>query len=401
MTPAQARQALLPYVVAPDTTLTATPVTTMDGFGGGAWYLFYGDSNGGRASSYQIDATTGQKTISYYGATTWDLQANDAPPFLPSNQLAQSARNFAAAHFPGYIAGMPEDDNGGRDPVINDADGFWVDFNATAPSGAELPVWCGVGVEEDTGNVDDYMEKYIPVTIDTNPAMTPDQAQAAAQTWIAQNISADPDQTALVTTYTPPIRLKVEIDPMLNQELAYEVACRATMVLVDAQTGSVVGTEDWAGMSLPGHKGPQKGPTLPKKRRETLWPVFAHPGVGYDGTLVRSAIQTNGAVYLWAGYLKALGIQSSNNGRQVQLKRRNQRLKLSIRNQPRGSTRFAWKRKGSLYLPVDALESLNGELRTDATGQDVTLNDPRAPAARTSTSTRRPEASSGSNKAGR
>ncbi|HET6386774.1 MAG TPA: PepSY domain-containing protein [Armatimonadota bacterium] len=375
MTADQARQALLPYVQAPDTTLTATATVDTDPLNGHTTYQFEGDTGG---STYVIDAATGEKDITYLHASTWDQvnNPNNPPPFLPTSQLLQNAIDFLAAHFPNYTPGMFQNSCDGSPATVADGDEYFLNFYALSPSGAWQPLHSMINVEEDTGRIVTYTEKAIPVTISTTPAISQAQAIQAGQTWIAQNLTTDPTAGDLQSTDAlggnPQVQFEVIVDPMLNETLVYQIMYKVCPLTIDAQSGAVIGQDEWLGGA-----GFHGAPKNPAKRREALWHVRLGPKVLLN--LDHVAIQANGETYLWQNYLRPMGIRIAKHGGQLDLSKGPQRLRLRIRDNPKGTPAEAWKRQGSLYVPISAVSKLYPALVLDKQAQAVVLNVPAPP----------------------
>jgi len=392
MTPDQARQALLPYVQAPDTTLGTNAVVYADGCpdwsSNHTAYMFYGDSNGGFGAKYWIDIVDGSKSINYGYITTWDGDPSDQPTMLSASQLTQIASDFAAQHFSGYPLCVITNDNDGE-PADTRGSSFFVVFQASAPSGALLPVICKVWVEGDVGHVDKYAEQNIPVSVSTTPALTQDQAIAAGQQWLLNNFSSDPAEGQLMSQddYGEPIvSLLVTVDDAENEELDYKIAYTGTVLYVDAQTGAIVNEDDW--MGIPANPIPKarnlsaadraKAAREALKRefkRERLWQM----GIGSkvdDSAVNRLPIHTRGQTYLWAGYLMALGITTATRHEKLNLTRGLRTITLTIKKRATGAKECAWDRTKLLYVPVPAVQELCPQVTLDLVHEIVALNAP-------------------------
>ena len=390
MTPDQARQALLPYVQAPDTTLGTNAVSDS---GCPDWrsdhlaYMFYGDSRGGFGGQYWIDTVNGSKSVDYGFISTWDHDPSDKPAFLSAAQLTQIASDFAAQHFSGYPLCTITNDNEGLPPDTSGAS-FFVVFQASAPSGALLPIICKIWVEDDVGHIDDYAEQNIPVTISTTPSLTPDQAIASGQQWLLTNFSSNPADGQLISQddYDEPlVSLRVTVDDAENEELVYRIAFVAAVMDVDAQTGAVVNEDDWMGM--PANPLPQRvlSPVERAKahrdaerkafKREQFWQIGMGSKAGASD-VNRLAIHTHGQTYLWTGYLKALGITAANRHGRFNLTRGARTVKLTIKKRATGGRGCAWERTKLLYVPVPAVQELCPGVVVNAAYGTVTLNAP-------------------------
>jgi hypothetical protein len=376
MTPEQARQALLPYLQTPDTNLDTNdvnmnPVTSVN-LDGHTEYLFYSENY----HIYRIDAATGEKSIRYGAQSNayGDLLGTTQP--LPASQLRQIALNFVAQHFPGYTPGMFQMDPAPDDPtptnIVEDDNTYDVKFRCLAPSGADLPLHCIVYVEEDTGRVKDYDETAIPVTVNTTPAISQNQAIQIGQNWIYQNISTDPAAGDLLTEeeYGDVVKFQVIVDPLLNQALVYEIAHRSLVVTIDAHTGAVIGTIEYMGLS-PGFRA---GPKRPKDRREVLWDVRLRSASG--PRLDHAAVQVRRQTYIWQKYLRLVGIQVLVRGKQLTLSKGTNRLSLRIEAVALGTKNAAWERKGRLYVPLAAVRRLSNSLAVESQSREVVLNLP-------------------------
>lgn len=371
MTADQARQVLLPYVQAPDQTLVNPAVSWPDYSTGHTMYLFYGAANG-NGGRYQIDGATGEKNIQYVPTSTWDKNASDAPPLLSRSQLMQIATAFAQQHFPGYAASTGRDTESGREPQLRDGDSYSIFFGTLAPSGAELPIWCDVDLEEDTGAVAYYTELDLPVTVDTTPQITQDQAVAIGQQWIYQNISTDPAAGQFMSGLAPgdpPVNFKVAVDPLLNEALIYKIAFTACGLLVDAHTGAVVGEDGWASFGGPA------ATAIPKRTgpdREVMQTVR------YGNSMIteHSAIATAGQVYLWSGFLKSLDIQFKHQKGWLLLSNGNKHLRLPVRTSAGGKGEGAWSRKGSLYVPLTVVGQLTDRVAANPQSGEVQIKLP-------------------------
>jgi hypothetical protein len=365
MTVEQARQLLLPHVQAPDTNLDTNQVNLNPvieiSLEGHPEYLFYGDAWG----TYRINAVTGEKSIFHVPRSL--LPAGDQPATtLPATQLRQIAIDYVAAHFPGYTPNLFTVYSGDIEPDY-DTNEYYVHFICTAPSGAELPLWCLVVVEEDVGFVKRYDEGCIPVTISTVPAVSQAQAIEIGRAWIAQNFDPDPSWGALnePREYYP-VEFKVEVDPFLNQALVYRIPYEAMVLYVEAQTGAVIATDGWAG----GGDGPRKKDGKRAKPVESIWQVtLPHGNMMHHG-----AIAIPGRVYLWHKQAQALGITVRQEAGRVVLTCKGKVTRLPLaRTRPDGRRIVAWLRKRSLYLPVAALRRLTDRVRVDLSSHVVTL----------------------------
>ena len=365
MTVAQARQALLPDVQPPDTTLPSTPI--VGSFDGHTQYEFDGNGGGG----YSIDAVTGEKQIMYAGLSAADKQAQTPDNPLTAAQLQQVASAFVAQHFPGYNAASfqmvapPVD-------IVDDGDEYYVDFVTTAPSGATLPIHCLVIVEEDTGKVKCYEETSILVTVNTTPNYIQAQAIQIGQNWIYQNLSTDPAAGQFQTDLggRSPIKFYVNVDALLNETLIYQIFFSSIVLSIDALSGQVVDVDYYAGATPTFRSGPK----LAADSRESL--VAVHSSGGFV-PLGHAAIQTHGRVYLWGGYLKALGISTLRSKNLLTLTSAKRRCLLKVKTIPTGSNTVAWEREGSMYLPLAAVRSLTSSVAKNPNTQEIVLTMPK------------------------
>jgi hypothetical protein len=359
----QARRILLRHIQTPDATLRAEVVFDIGG-DGHLEFLFYGDKGG----TYRIDAVCGAKLIVHARRSPVEIWEKPAKTLAPS-QLDKIAADYVAAHFPGYKKGMFKvssgKDDGGTYCLYD------VNFIREVPSGAEIPVKCSLEVEEDTGAVSRYQEYSLPITINTDPKLNSAQAIAAGQEWIRQNVSLNPE-TARVSDPPElyPVRLKVDVDPLLNQTLLYEIRYRAMVLQVDAQTGAVISHDLYAHDD----EGPRQSWGKGAKNPETLWEVRFPNG----HTLTHEAIAVSGAVFVWHRYARAVGIAVRQGSESVELACRDKRIRLPLVSENPGATEAAWLMKGELYLPVAALLQLTDRIRVDQMGQSVTLSHPYA-----------------------
>ena len=392
MTPDEARQALLPYVQAPDTTLGTNAVVYTDGCphwnSNHTAYMFYGDSKGGFGGQYWIDTVDGSKWIEYYDTSTWDMLPDDEPTMLSASQLTQIASDFASQHFSGYPLCTITNENDG-DPVDPQGTPFFVEFQGHAASGALLPVACMVCVEDDVGHVSEYGEQNIPVTISTAPALTQDQAIAAGQQWLLNNVSSDPADGQLESQdelSEPVVALMVAVDNAGNEELDYRIDYHGAALYVDAQTGAVVKEDDWVGMpanllpkslnlSAADRAKAHRDVERQASKRERFWQM----GIGskVDDTAVdRLPIHTQGQTYLWAGYLKALGVTTTKRHGKFNLIRGARAITLTIKKRATGAKGCAWDRTKLLYVPVPAVQELCPEVTLNEKMDQVVLNAP-------------------------
>ena len=367
-TVAQARQELLRYVVAPDTTLSRTASVDADGLTGHREYRFVGDSPGGAGGWYTIDAVTGEKIVQFARAPV--PPANPGPP-LSVEDLTRIARAYAAGHFPGYhVRGLethaPKALRSGRD-----GDLFFVGFGVPASSGADLPVWCIISVDEGTGALQEYHEEFVPVHIETTPAVNEARAVAAGREWILDNISASPGETDFMSVRWNPIRLKVMVDPLLRQTLVYEIPYYAASLTVDARSRAVIGWSPWLMDDTKGVLAPRKSALAREGFTDILASAQARESLTYMNVFA------NGQLYMWGAYLpNPLGIVCSRHGDHLKLRRGAKVVSLGISKRPEGSADTAWDRDGVIYVPVPAVRKLWDKIVVDPYTSTVVLNVP-------------------------
>lgn len=373
LTPDQARQVLLPYVQAPDVSLTAIPATDVNQEGR-IEYQFHGDggttgSNAG--GNYNIDAVTGEKSVTFSGLSEADGNAQTPSSHLTEAQLQQAAANYVAQHFPNYHVGMFSIGAGPIDATF-DADEYYVHFNYAVASGADVPISSLVIVEEDTGKIKFYSELNLPLVVSTTPAITSSQAIQLGQNWIAQNISADQTLSQLNTNIGPqsPISLKILVDALLNQTLIYDISYNAIALVIDAQSGNVIATEPYASISSKARSGPKAA----KQSREKFWDMKVQSG---NGTLVdkftHAIIFTLSQMFVWEGYLKLGNIRLIRHDKELVLVRGDKKVHLEFSKAASTNNRTAWQRGKSIYVPLAAIQVLSDRFVERPETQDIVI----------------------------
>lgn len=362
---AQAQSILTGCVQAPDTALTVPPITSADR-NGHTDYLFYGNQGG----NYSIDSLTGDKTISYAGLSAADGIAQTPSVHLSASALLQIATSYVSQHFPNYVSGMFQI-NAPLIDVSSDGDEYYADFKSIAASGALLPTHAYVIVEEDTGKVKSYEESIISLTISTTPAISQSQAVQIGQNWIAQNVSTDPVAGQFQTDLgrSSPIRFYVNVDPLLNQTLLYEICYTTTALDIDAQSGAVVGQDFYAGATTKIVGSASRSP----QDQEIVYTMrLASSG----DRLNYAAIGTQGQTYLWSGYLKSVGVRMERKSSTVTLHNGAKQVILQLSATAKPDNKVAWQRKGGIYLPLAALQSLTPSFVKYANMQEVIVKLP-------------------------
>lgn len=355
----QARQALLPHVEAPDTTLQAEYVIET-GLLGTPEYLFYGDGWG----SYRIDAVTGEKHVQHRGRTLLEPGAQPTVT-LAATQLRQIAVDYVAAHFPGYIPGLFAI-YAATDVFQDDLNEFGANFVCTSASGADLPIWCRVHVEEDTGAVKSYQESSIPITVNTNPTITQAQAIAIGQQWIAQNFDSNPAMGALKTPSDQyQVGLLVDVDALMNEALLYRIPYYSMVLDIDAHTGGVIGIDYWAG---PDERFKRSG-SRKSPNPESIWTVEVPKGL----PMHHGAVALPGRVFLWHKQARSLGIGIRQNGNSLVLSGKGKSIRLPLMRTAPGLRMAGWIRKGEIYVPIATLLRLTHRIRLDPQEHSVTL----------------------------
>ena len=360
MSPAQARQVMIGYLLAPDSVLPSTPIAYINQQGHTV-YEYHADK-GGR---YSIDAISGEKAIIF-----GDISGRSTTPvnFVPVQQLQQTAMNYVASHYPGYQQNSLTM-HGGAVNVQDDANEYYVDFVATVSSGAFLPNHCLVIVEEDSGKLKSYDEHSIPITISTNPAISQAQAVQIGQNWIQQNISTDTAAGEFETDIGPqaPVRLEVVVDASLQEILQYNICFHAIVLNIDAQNGSVIYSDGYASIPEKRRACPSRSPVL----RERFWPVHLDATVS---SLSRAAITTNGQTYLWAGQLKLMGIQTKMRSGDMVLSHAKSHVSLKVRKTGPSKEDQVWLRNGSAYIPLSAIQRLTNRVTASPATETVLIN---------------------------
>lgn len=234
---------------------------------------------------------------------------------------------------------------------------FWQRF----PNSVYGPSRCIVDVDVVYGRVTHVISIYYPVLVSINPALTADQAFAAA----AQQLQlSNPEAGSLYgIRVTPP-------DPFGWETLAYELTIYGSdeergrlgyACLVDGFTGALLWWDILMGSSS-GKTRPIRAQTaIPGKSLQVEWN-------GQKLPLNRPAIDIGGQAYLWAGYLADRGKPGSlrwdQSGRLFITGRGVMLQKGSSEYQMRGKT-FRTSAPirvigGRLYVPQDIVEQILG-----------------------------------------
>jgi len=368
ISPSQARQVLLSYLAPPDTTLTAQPVvdTNTDGH---TEYLFYGNAGG----SYGIDAATREKEISFAGIAGGGATPTN-PPFT-AIQLQQTATTYVSQHFPNYSAAFHM--NAGSIDVQSDANEYYITYYLLSPSGAEQPINGLVVVEESSGKIKSYEEKALSININTSPAITQSQAVQIGQSWINQNMSTDPAEGQFQTDIggQSPVQFEVFVDHLLNQILLYKICFNSIVVIVDAQSGSVIGIDRYLGVSTNTKIAAAKS----LMERETFWGM--HTSLS-NHSLAYSAISVQSQIYVKESYLKLCKISKKTVANALILGYGHQKISLRIAEVATKDKRTAWRRKDGLYIPLAALQTLTNAFVKNTMTQEVVILLPKKKVAR-------------------
>jgi hypothetical protein len=228
-----------------------------------------------------------------------------------------------------------------------DAGEYEIQFAQHVTSGAVLPVYCDIDLSEASGNVLHYEEIDHPVVVDTRPAVSAASAAAIGKAWVRQNFSENLSASA---------RLRVQDDPVLDQVLVYNLDYDAASVDVDAQTGDILSatTVD----------------TAPKSAPDTQ--VFIDTMLSCaQNPLNRSAIRTQGHVFLWSGYLKLIGFTTTPAPGQITLICGRNSVILPILDVATTNAGFAWQRKSGVYVALDQVVAMTDNAHLDDAGQHL------------------------------
>lgn len=295
---------------------------------------------------------------------------------IGEEQALAIARSYMQAHYP-----FPELLNHvevrksawfGRAPVEYNVY-FWQRF----PNGVYGPNRCTVSVDVVYGRITDAGCVYYPVLVSINPALTAEQAFAAA----AQQLQLpNPEAGSLFgIRVTPP-------DPFGYETLAYELTVYGSdegrgrleyVCLVDGFTGALLWWDILMGISSAKKRPVRAQTVVPGKSLQVEWD-------GEKVHLNRPAIDIGGRAHLWAGYLADRGKPGSLRWE------RSGRLFITGRGGvvilQKGSNEYQMNGKtfrmstpacvvgGRLYVPVDVVKQVLGaQVRYDRVKRLVTI----------------------------
>ena len=316
-----------------------------------AHYEFHGNGGG----EYNLDTRTGEKSINYSGRSDITNKSDVMKHLLSKDKLKDIAVQYMRLHYPGYKDGMFKIN---APPVDYECDlnEYTVFFRMFSKSGAMLPTNCVIYIEENTGKLFNYNEEIVPITINTTPVFTEEQAVQIGKIWIAMNFSADQPMGEFNTDLGGafPVKFEVVKDNLDEQVLHYQISYKPFVLDIDAITGDVYGLDYYA-MDLPRTK---TGPLAVASKRESFLRVPSkNPGAPSN----RMNISVNGHIYIWSGYLKHMGLSFNVNKKEMTIKSDKKSVILPISDLPEDG-KAAWMRQKNIYMPLKILNSLTGRL---------------------------------------